>query len=158
MIGIERYGIRQAAITGSQRNPVAEMAAGTATSHPTVQLSGGSETGQSSRSRLSAALWSLQSASGSGDDGDDTPEAQFTRLSRMSLAERIRAQVLEKHHLTEADFKTLPDSDRKAIEEEIRDAILRAYAADGGDEGTRAAQQAMAAPAADTTPTDLKQG
>lgn len=145
MIGIDRYGIRHMALNGSLRNPPTETAAAAA-QHPVVQLSGGSETGQSSRSRLSAALWSLESAGRSGEDSTDTPETEFTRLSRMSLAERIRAEVLERHQLTEADFKTLSDSDRKAIEDEIREAILRAYGSDREAGGTGRTEQAAAGP------------
>lgn len=145
MIGIDRYSIRQAALYGNPRHSAAENSAGAAAQQSSVQLSGGSESGQSSRSKLSAAFWSIQSAGKSGDDGADTPEAQFTKLGRMSLAERIRAQILEKHQLTEADFKKLSDSDRQAIEDEIREAILKAYGAEDGE--GRAAKDAQLADA-----------
>ncbi len=133
MIGIDRYNIRQTALQGSQKNLTVASTSTVTAQHPPVLLSGGAETGRSSNSKLSAAFWSIQSAGKGGEDGTDTPEAEFTKLSKMTLAERIRAQILEKHHLTEQDFKSLSDSDRKAIEDEIRQAILKAYGAEGGE-------------------------
>lgn len=131
MIGIDRYTLRQPMPSGTQRHAASEEKGGQAAASPPVQLSGGSQGGTSSTSKLSAAFWSIQSAGKGSEDGTGTPEDQFTRLSRMSLAERIREQILEKHQLTEAGFRSLEPSERKAIEAEIRKAILEAYGADG---------------------------
>ncbi|MDR6756010.1 hypothetical protein J2Y48_001300 [Mycoplana sp. BE70] len=49
--------------------------------------------------------------------------AEFMEWSEMSPAERIRAQVLEELGHTEASLKTLPEAEREAIEDEIRQAI-----------------------------------
>lgn len=150
MIGIDRYSIRQTPSIGNQRMQAQDEKAGAAAQTPPVQLSGGSETGHAAKSKLSAAFWSIQSAGQSGEEGSDTPEAEFTKLSKMTLAERIRAQILEKHKLTESDFKTLEDGDRMAIEAEIREAILQAYGAEGGENGAAATE--AAAPAAEAAP------
>lgn len=155
MIGIDRYSIRHTPITGGQKAQAAEDKAGAATQAPPVLLAGGSETGQSSKSKLSAAFWSIQSSGKGGEDGTDTPEAEFTKLSKMTLAERIRAQILEKHKLSESDFKSLGDSDRQAIEEEIRKAILQAYGAEGG-KSTEGPAPEPAAPAETSASTPAK--
>lgn len=49
--------------------------------------------------------------------------AEFMEWSEMSPAERIRAQMLEELGHTEASLKTLPEAEREAIEDEIRQAI-----------------------------------
>lgn len=52
-------------------------------------------------------------------------EAEFFEWARMSPAERIRAQVLKEHSLTEDGLKELEPDERKAIEKEIADRIKR---------------------------------
>ncbi|HUH48449.1 MAG TPA: hypothetical protein VLZ56_01200 [Mycoplana sp.] len=49
--------------------------------------------------------------------------AEFMEWSEMSPAERIRAQMLEEMGHTEASLKALPEAEREAIEDEIRQAI-----------------------------------
>lgn len=51
--------------------------------------------------------------------------AEFKLWADMTPAERIRAQYLEDHDLTEEDLKAMGDDDRNAILEEIREAVAR---------------------------------
>ncbi|MBD9371459.1 hypothetical protein IB238_02240 [Rhizobium sp. ARZ01] len=49
--------------------------------------------------------------------------AEFMEWSNMSPAERIRAQMLEEMGHSEESLKSLPEAEREAIEDEIRQAI-----------------------------------
>ncbi|GGD86312.1 hypothetical protein GCM10011390_01170 [Aureimonas endophytica] len=57
----------------------------------------------------------------------ETAVVEFGKWAKMSPAERIRAQILHRHDLTEESLKALPKEEREAIETEIREAIKRAY-------------------------------
>lgn len=51
--------------------------------------------------------------------------AEFLEWSKMSPAERIRAQILGELGLTEESLAALPPAEREVIEAEIREAIKR---------------------------------
>lgn len=51
--------------------------------------------------------------------------SQFLDYSGMTVAERIRAAWLSDHDLTEEQLAALPDDQRKAIEDEIEEAVKR---------------------------------
>jgi len=48
---------------------------------------------------------------------------EFTKWAHMTLGERIRAQYLEAHGMSEADVSHLPPEVRQAIEDEIKKQV-----------------------------------
>jgi hypothetical protein len=55
---------------------------------------------------------------------------EFLKFAKMTPAEKIRASVLESMGLTEEALATLPPEIRDAIEEKIKEAIMRALGFD----------------------------
>lgn len=53
-------------------------------------------------------------------------EQEFMDLADKTLAERIREQYLKDNDLTEDDVNAMSPEDRKAVEDDIRNAILEA--------------------------------
>lgn len=49
--------------------------------------------------------------------------SKFLEYSDMTLAEKIRVAYLEDHNLTEEQLAAMPEDERKAIEDEIQEAI-----------------------------------
>lgn len=81
-------------------------------------------------SRLSGALFDLQyreQFSGDGAAADNNgfarTEGEFLDPSKRSLAETIRAQVLEENGLTEESLRSLPQDEQHAILDEIKERI-----------------------------------
>ncbi|MDK1375615.1 MULTISPECIES: hypothetical protein [unclassified Sinorhizobium] len=80
---------------------------------------------------LSGALWmslAKEETAASSITGDlssfgSTVADEFLEWSKMSFAEKIRAQYLEAHGLTEESLEAMPSEERAAIEEEIRRAV-----------------------------------
>ncbi|MCA1441562.1 hypothetical protein I6F07_15310 [Ensifer sp. IC4062] len=80
---------------------------------------------------LSSALWQslaeVETAAPSITEGKSpfgsSVADEFLEWSGMSLAEKIRAQYLEAHGLTEESLEAMPPEERAAIEDEIRKAI-----------------------------------
>ncbi|MBB4184964.1 hypothetical protein [Sinorhizobium terangae] len=80
---------------------------------------------------LSSALWlSLATEETTGPSITEgkspfgsTVADEFLEWSKMSLAEKIRAQLLEARGLTEESLEAMPADERAAIEDEIRKAI-----------------------------------
>ncbi|MFC3162580.1 hypothetical protein [Ciceribacter thiooxidans] len=64
--------------------------------------------------------------------------SQFLDYSEMTFAERIRAAWLSDHDLTEEQLAALPDDQRKAIEDEIEEAVKRQLGLEGASGGTSA--------------------
>lgn len=99
---------------------------GERTQAPTVSigLSGSSAS-------LSSALWLSMADKLEGETGavtaapKDSPADEFMDWSKMSLAEKIRAQILADKDLTEADLAAMDADARAAIEAEIKEAIKR---------------------------------
>lgn len=95
---------------------------------------------------MSSVLWELElndtpkTFEDVQDELDAASEAlrtEFLEFSEMSLEERIRANILREKNITEEDLAKLEPDERAAIEEEIKQAILRAlgvdYATNGED-------------------------
>lgn len=64
--------------------------------------------------------------------------SQFLDYSEMTFAERIRATWLADHNLTEEQLAALPDDQRKAIEDEIEEAVKRQLGFEGESGGSSA--------------------
>ncbi|RCW24860.1 hypothetical protein DFR48_105205 [Ciceribacter lividus] len=64
--------------------------------------------------------------------------SQFLDYSEMTFAERIRATWLSDHNLTEEQLAALPDDQRKAIEDEIEEAVKRQLGFEGESGGSSA--------------------
>lgn len=61
-----------------------------------------------------------------------TAEEEFLDYARMSIAERIRAEVLENEKLTEEKLAELDARQREAIEERIREKIAEKITGETG--------------------------
>ncbi|WP_417319076.1 hypothetical protein [Emcibacter sp.] len=57
------------------------------------------------------------------EDSFDNLVEEFLKWSKMNPAERIRAQYLKEHGLTEESLAALPEEKREAIEKEIEELI-----------------------------------
>ncbi|HTO31041.1 MAG TPA: hypothetical protein VL202_07695 [Pararhizobium sp.] len=95
------------------------------TQAPTVSIGG-----SASSSSLSSALWlsmadKMEADTGSLTEAPKGPADEFMEWSRMSLAEKIRAQILGEKGLTEEDLAGMDADARAAIEAEIKEAIKR---------------------------------
>jgi len=107
----------------------------------------------SSSASDSAGDQSGSSASGSGSTSSSNQSDQdildeFAKWANMTPAQKIRAQYLQAHGLTEDSFKSLSADDQKAINDQIANEIkqkLGAGNADGdGDKETNSAADALA--------------
>lgn len=89
----------------------------------------------SASASLSSALWnsaaredetkpSIHQGEETGSGGSVSDE--FLKRAKMTLAQQIRAQILEAHGIGEAELKAMDPKERAPIEEEIRKAIERA--------------------------------
>jgi len=115
------------------------------TQAPTVSIGG-----STSSSSLSSALWlsmadKLEGETRSVNEAPkDNPADEFMDWSKMSLAEKIRAQILAGKDLTEADVAAMEADARAAIEAEIKEAIKRQLEIpqDGGAAEAEAASNA----------------
>ncbi|WP_457582618.1 hypothetical protein [Ensifer canadensis] len=89
----------------------------------------------SASASLSNALWmsatreeEAKPSIGNGEEtaSGDSVSDEFLKRARMSLAEQIRAQILEAHGISEDELEAMDPEQRAAIEGEIRKAIERA--------------------------------
>ncbi len=132
-------------ISNYYRPQNSSQAAGAASSGLALNIDGGGERTQAPTvsisssapsSSLSSALWlsMADKLDGDGLQGDagamteaskDNPADEFLDWSNMSLAEKIRAQILAGKDLTEADLAAMDADARAAIEAEIKEAIKR---------------------------------
>lgn len=123
--------LRKPAVPAAEINSGA-LAPASRTSAPTVAPS------IASTGRFSEALW--LSVASEEDGAPQQPlsgiEQDFMEWSQMSLAEKIRAQILDAKGLTEGDLAALPADEREAIEAEIREAILEQMGGLDGDAKT----------------------
>ncbi|WP_421871655.1 hypothetical protein [Pararhizobium sp.] len=137
--------------------------AGTASSALALNIDGGgggrtqaptiSAGGSSPSSSLSSALWLSMADKLEGDTSavseapKDNPADEFLDWSNMSLAEKIRAQLLAGKDLTEDDLAAMDADARAAIEAEIKDAIKRQLEIpqDGGTAQAEASGSALTA-------------
>lgn len=95
----------------------------------------------------SDANTSASSSASSGRQSDQDILDEFAKWANMTPAQKIRAQYLEAHGLTEDSFKALSADDQKAINDQIAAEIkqkLGAGNADGdGDKETDSAASAL---------------
>lgn len=91
----------------------------------------------SSSTSNSADDQSGSSASGSTTSSSDKSDQdildEFAKWANMTPAQKIRAQYLEAHGLTEDSFKALSADDQKAINDQIADEIKQKLGAGNGD-------------------------
>ncbi|AYG58497.1 hypothetical protein [Rhizobium jaguaris] len=85
-----------------------------------------SQTGQTAPStsdvdadQNTGAAPSINGSDSSSDSSSQDIQDEFAKLANMTPAEKIRAQYLEQHHLTEESFSKLPADEQKAINDEI---------------------------------------
>ena len=64
------------------------------------------------------------------DKVQTSPEDAFLNFAKMSPADRMRAQFLAAHGLTEDDLKNMDPKERQKIEDEIREQIKEALKKD----------------------------
>lgn len=109
-----------------------------------------SQTGQTAPStsdvdadQNSGAAPSINGSDSSSDTSSLDILDEFAKLANMTPAEKIRAQYLEQHNLTEEQFSQLPADQQKAINDEIADQIKQQLGnnnqADNSDETNSAA-------------------
>lgn len=61
----------------------------------------------------------------------DAAESAFLTEAKKTPAERIREQILKKLELTEEDLAKMDDTQRKAVEDQIKQEILKQVQANG---------------------------
>jgi len=105
-----------------------------------------------SSSSLSSVLWLSMADKLEGDSGSvgDAPAGksasdEFMEFSKMSLAEKIRAQILGDKDLTEDDLAHMDADARAAIEAEIKEAIKRQLEVPQGGSAEQAEASGLAA-------------
>jgi hypothetical protein len=126
MIGIDRYGLQiPLGLADNRKNSRQAAQPEVPSQTPAPAGAGGPEMAVSPTMKLSGVLWAIRSEA--TEARGTSPEEEFSRMSQMTLAERIRAKILEEHDLTEADLAGLPEEQLKAIEDEIAQAIKQAY-------------------------------
>lgn len=77
-----------------------------------------------------SAAPSINGSDSSSDTSSQDILDEFTKWAHMTPAEKIRAQYLEKHNLTEDSLKQLPPDEQKAINDQIAAEIKKQL---GGD-------------------------
>lgn len=105
--------------TTSDSSPYTGADAGSSSSRniPTVSAAGTMPSG------LANALWLTNAKVEKALEESDSLVAEFMELSKMTPAERLRKEILDRMGLDEASLAALPDEQREAIEEDIRRAI-----------------------------------
>jgi hypothetical protein len=98
------------------------------------------QSGGASSSSASSAAEATDDATASDDAAaaDTSSEdllAEFAKLASMTPAEKIRAQYLSAHHMTEDQFSQLSAADQKAINDEIAAEIKQKLGVDGTAKG-----------------------
>ncbi|NTJ63651.1 hypothetical protein G6M50_37510 [Agrobacterium rhizogenes] len=110
--------------------------------------SASSSTSDESSDQNSATASGGSSSASSSEQSDQDILDEFAKWANMTPAQKIRAQYLQAHGLTEDSFKSLSADDQKAINDQIADEIkqkLGAGNADGdSDQETDSAAAALA--------------
>ncbi|OLP61839.1 hypothetical protein BJF93_19310 [Xaviernesmea oryzae] len=98
-------------------------------------------------SRLSSALFDMQVRQQFGGEDTEADSHTFSRTehdymdwSKKSLAEKIRAQVLEENGLTEESLRMLPEDKQHEILDEIKERIRLAQTANPRSQTATAAK------------------
>lgn len=143
MSAIDRIGPTAAIYTRLRPPEVTHTVPGQAAERPVATSFGGTPAPLSSN--LANALWSLQGEPAGHIDeaplqnGGPSPEEELSKWAHMSLGEKIRAQYLEARGLTESDLAAMSPDERKAIEDEIKKAIVAAMNENSNDGESRRA-------------------
>ncbi len=123
------YGLGNLFQQSGQRNKQQPM-----TIEDSVRQSGASLAPSATPPSISSTMWALQATdesqtmSGVEDDAKaryDAIVSEFSDLANMTLAERIRKQVLDSLGMTEDSLKGMSMDDRAAIEKQIADEVKR---------------------------------
>lgn len=110
------------------------------TQAPTISIGG-----TSASTALSSALWlsiagkSSEEASALSGSKNKGVADEFMEWSKMSPAEKIRAQILEEKGLSDEGVAAMDPDERAALEAEIKDAIKKQLGIDDETSGTAAA-------------------
>ncbi|WP_280171442.1 hypothetical protein [Agrobacterium pusense] len=143
MSAIDRIGGTAALYTHLRPQEVTHTVPGQAAERPVATSFGGAPAPLSSN--LANALWSLEGEPAGHIDearlqnGGLSPEEELSKWAHMSLGEKIRAQYLEARGLTESDLTAMSPDERKAIEDEIKNAIVAAMNKNSNDAESRRA-------------------
>jgi hypothetical protein len=78
---------------------------------------------------LSGSLWMMQTKDDDTGAANDALINEFLQWSKMNPAERLRSEILESKGLDENSLQALLADQRKAVEDEIRDAIKQKFGA-----------------------------
>ena len=93
-----------------------------------------SDSSTSSTNEDSSDAASESSSTSSTEQSNQDILDEFAKWANMSPAEKIRAQYLDAHGLTEDSFKSLSADDQKAINDQIADEIKQKLGANNGDD------------------------
>lgn len=103
---------------------------------------------------ISSTMWALQSAGDTtlGDDdktksANDALAAELSKWANMTPGEKIRAQYLEDHGLTEESLAEMSPEDREAIEKEIAE-LIKQQLTGIDDDGSKTAESQTDVPVA----------
>ncbi len=107
---------------------------------PTVSAAGTMPSG------LANALWLTNAKLDKAQDESDSLIAEFMELSKMTPAERLRKEILDRMGLDETSLAAMPDEQREAIEEDIRRAIKEQLGIDETEHAGAVEGQATAGP------------
>lgn len=107
---------------------------------PTVSAAGSMPSG------LANALWLTNAKLDKAQDESDSLIAEFMELSKMTPAERLRKEILDRMGLDETSLAAMPDEQREAIEEDIRRAIKEQLGIDETQQAGAVEGQATAGP------------
>lgn len=141
MSAIDRIGGTAAIYTRLRPQEVTHTGLDRAAERPVATSFGGAPAPLSSN--LANVLWSIQGEPAGHIDeaplqnGGPSPEEELSKWAHMSLGEKIRAQYLEARGLTESDLAAMSPDERKAMEDEIKNAIMAALENTGEDHTRR---------------------
>ena len=107
---------------------------------PTVSAAGTMPSG------LANALWLTNAKLEKAQEESDSLIAEFMELSKMTPAERLRKEILDRMGLDETSLAAMPDEQREAIEEDIRRAIKEQLGIDETQQAGTVEGQATAGP------------
>jgi hypothetical protein len=93
-------------------------------------ISSGFWLNQSGGNTATDATTASSDTSAAGNSSEDLL-AEFAKLASMTPAEKIRAEFLSAHNMTEDQFSQLSSDDQKAINDEIAAQIKQKLGADG---------------------------
>ncbi len=92
-----------------------------------------SSTSDSGSAQNSAAAANGSSSTSSSGQSDQDILDEFAKWANMTPAQKIRAQYLQAHGLTEDSFKSLPADEQKAINDQIANEIKQKLGAGNAD-------------------------